>query len=113
MDQPTISARRSLKRKLEQEFHEDRDDRKFPATETEAEADKTCQDLARDIQAQVDILNSSIASLEADRTAAKRAVHFLSQLAKNGNIPPSLYISVYAMYFVSELSADVCIRNAL
>ncbi|XP_021653165.2 ARM REPEAT PROTEIN INTERACTING WITH ABF2 isoform X2 [Hevea brasiliensis] len=83
MDQPTISARRSLKRKLEQEFHEDRDDRKFPATETEAEADKSCQDLARDIQAQVDILNSSLSSLEADRAAAKRAVHFLSQLAKN------------------------------
>ncbi|KAJ9171961.1 hypothetical protein P3X46_015255 [Hevea brasiliensis] len=76
MDQP---ARRSLKRKLEQEFHEDIDDRKAPATD----ADENCKDLARDVQAQVDILKSTFSSLEADRVAAKGAAHFLSQLAKN------------------------------
>ncbi|XP_012092239.1 ARM REPEAT PROTEIN INTERACTING WITH ABF2 [Jatropha curcas] len=82
MDHQTITARRSLKRKLEPEFHEDSDHRKVPATD----AEETRQDLACDIQAQVDILNSSFSSLEADRAAAKRAANFLSQLAKNEEI---------------------------
>lgn len=87
MDQPSIAARKSLKRKLEHDSLEGRDDRKFRAAEAEAEPDTTGQDLALEIQAHVDILNSTFSSLEADRAAAKRASHFLSQLAKNGNLP--------------------------
>ncbi|KAG8653871.1 hypothetical protein MANES_05G076800v8 [Manihot esculenta] len=86
MDQPSIAARKSLKRKLEHDSLEGRDDRKFRAAEAEAEPDTTGQDLALEIQAHVDILNSTFSSLEADRAAAKRASHFLSQLAKNEEI---------------------------
>ncbi|EEF41701.1 protein binding protein, putative [Ricinus communis] len=88
MDHQTITARKSLKRKLEQDFHEDRDhdrNRKIPAIEADDD-DTTREDLARDIQAHVDVLNSTFSSLEADRAAAKRAANLLSQFAKNEEI---------------------------
>lgn len=85
MDHRKTTARRSLKRKLEQDFEEERLDRqkKNPIMQ---EPDETHQDLMPDIQAQVNILNSTFSSIEADRAAAKRAAHFLSQLAKNGTL---------------------------
>lgn len=70
------SARKSLKRKLEQEFGEDRQPQPYPLVE-----------LMRDVKAQVSVLNSALSSSEADRAAAKRAVHVLTEFAKNGDDP--------------------------
>ncbi|KAJ6931826.1 hypothetical protein NC652_015110 [Populus alba x Populus x berolinensis] len=67
MDRPT---RKSLKRKLEQDFeHENQSRHKIPATD----GFETHQKLTSSIQSLVDILNSTFSSLEADRAAAKRA----------------------------------------
>ncbi|CAI9107837.1 OLC1v1007306C1 [Oldenlandia corymbosa var. corymbosa] len=71
------AARRSLKRKLDEDFD---DDRKIDAA-LSPRYDQ--QDLARDIRTQVEILQSSFSSAEADRAAAKRAIQMLSDLAKN------------------------------
>ncbi|XVF21773.1 hypothetical protein REPUB_Repub12eG0118900 [Reevesia pubescens] len=76
-------TRRSLKRKLEQEFEEDKVDRcKIPVVETRL----THQDLLRDVCFHVDLLNSTFSFSEADRAAAKRSTHLLSELAKNEDI---------------------------
>ncbi|CAK7346594.1 unnamed protein product [Dovyalis caffra] len=83
MDRRTITTRKSLKRKLEQDFeHENLDRRKIPATDSY----ESHQKLTRLIQSQVDILNCTFSSLEADRAAAKRATSALSQSAKNEEI---------------------------
>lgn len=81
MDHQSTTTRRSLKRKLERDFVHDKLDHKLQASDS----DETPQDLASDIQAQVDVLNATFSPLEADRASAKRAAHFLSQLAKNGD----------------------------
>ncbi|KAK2648303.1 hypothetical protein Ddye_015792 [Dipteronia dyeriana] len=78
----TVSTRRSLKRKLEQEFEEQKPDRKFSTVES----DHTDQDLLQDIRDHVATLNSIYSSDEADRAAAKHAAHSLSELAKNEEI---------------------------
>lgn len=65
-------SRRSLKRKLDEDFE---DDRKVSSHE----------DLAPEVRTQVEILESTFSSTEADRASAKRAIHVLSELAKNGN----------------------------
>ncbi|OIT05599.1 PREDICTED: ARM REPEAT PROTEIN INTERACTING WITH ABF2-like [Nicotiana attenuata] len=66
-------SRRSLKRKLDEEFE---DDRKVSSHE----------DLAPEVRTQVEILESTFSSTEADRASAKRAIHVLSELAKNEEI---------------------------
>lgn len=71
------AARRSLKRKLDEDFG---DDRKIDALSPRDDH----QDLAGDIRTQVEILQSSFSSIEADRAAAKRAIQILSDFAKNG-----------------------------
>ncbi|XP_061968735.1 ARM REPEAT PROTEIN INTERACTING WITH ABF2-like isoform X2 [Populus nigra] len=82
MDRRTISTRKGSKRKLEQDFeHENQDRHKIPATDTAA-GYESHQKLTRHIQTQVDILNSSFSALEADRAAARRATSVLSQFAK-------------------------------
>ncbi|XAR61202.1 hypothetical protein NMG60_11034840 [Bertholletia excelsa] len=78
-EQSSISARKNLKRKLEGEFEEDR--KIITLTTHDAR-----QDLIRDVRAHVDILDSMISSIEADRAAAKRAIHVLSELARNEEI---------------------------
>lgn len=70
-EQPTTAARKSLKRKLEEDFVEDRDE--FCVAE---------QDLVREVEAQVEILNTCRTSIEADRASAKRAIHVVSEYAK-------------------------------
>lgn len=84
MDRPpkrTVTTRRSLKRKLEEDFVEDNQenepDRKSPAVEP--------QDPLREIRALVKVLESTVSSFEADRAAAKVAARALVELAKNGN----------------------------
>ncbi|KAJ0052273.1 hypothetical protein Pint_03329 [Pistacia integerrima] len=79
----TISTRRSLKRKLEQDFQEDKADRNFSILSSNGDIYK---DLVKDICAHVDVLNSSFSSAEADRAAAKRAANSLVELAKNEEI---------------------------
>ena len=83
-EQPTRSARKSLKRKLEEDFGADRKIATLSPRQTH-------QDLIREIRTQVEILDSTFSSIEADRAAAKRAVHVISELAKNGNTKPRLF----------------------
>jgi hypothetical protein len=76
-EQPTNSARRSLKRKLEEEFEVDR---KIAPVLSD---DEVSQDLSVDVREQVEILESVYSYTEADRLVVKVAVHVLSDLAKN------------------------------
>lgn len=72
------SARKSLKRKLEEEFGED--------ARLEALAQPhALHDLVREVSGHVGVLKSVLSSSEADRSAALRAVHVLTELAKNGD----------------------------
>lgn len=75
-EQPTNSVRRSLKRKLEDEFIVDR---KITSSDDAAQ-----QDLVSEVRAQVEILDSTFSSNESDRALVKRSIHILSELAKNG-----------------------------
>ncbi|KAG9157259.1 hypothetical protein Leryth_004918 [Lithospermum erythrorhizon] len=70
----TSTSRRSLKRKLDEDF-EDNTNNNNNSIES--------HDLALKVRAQVVILDSTFSQIESDRAAAKRAIHFLSQLAKN------------------------------
>ncbi|KAI9119247.1 hypothetical protein K1719_009922 [Acacia pycnantha] len=92
MDQPPSSAaRRSLKRKLEQEFEEDGADQLTPDRKGLVfEPQKPHQDLLSEIVSQVTILNSSFSSSQSDGLAAKRAVHVLCELAKNEELVSSI-----------------------
>ncbi|GMN48799.1 hypothetical protein TIFTF001_017961 [Ficus carica] len=79
MENPQIaSARRSLKRKLDQEF-QDHHDRKIPSLDPH-------QDLIRDVRSHVRLLDSSSSSAYSDRSAAKKASHALCELAKDEEI---------------------------
>ncbi|KAL6968320.1 hypothetical protein U1Q18_034124 [Sarracenia purpurea var. burkii] len=75
-EQPTRSARKNLKRKLEEDLEEDRKIVNLSPRHTR-------QDLIRDVRTQVDILDSTFSSIDADRSTAKCAIHVLSELAKN------------------------------
>nr|KAJ0186987.1 hypothetical protein LSAT_V11C900457750 [Lactuca sativa] len=77
-EQPTNSGRRSLKRKLEDELIVDH---KFSSTD-----DVSQQDLLYGIRAQVEVLDSTFSSSEADRALVKRSLHALSEFAKNEDI---------------------------
>ncbi|XP_048337268.2 ARM REPEAT PROTEIN INTERACTING WITH ABF2 isoform X1 [Ziziphus jujuba] len=80
----TTTARRSLKRKLEQEFKEQQQEQESDRKVPFIEPDDSHKDLVREVRAQVQILESTFSSSEADRADAKRATHVLSELAKNG-----------------------------
>ncbi|KAL3644869.1 hypothetical protein CASFOL_010049 [Castilleja foliolosa] len=73
-EQPSLASspsRRSLKRKLGEEFDGD-----------ESPQDSH-RDLVRKVRAQIEILNSSFSPDEKDRLAAKNAISVLSDLARN------------------------------
>ncbi|KAL3531345.1 hypothetical protein ACH5RR_010667 [Cinchona calisaya] len=72
-------ARRSLKRKLDEDFE---DDRKIDALSPTDDH----QDLVLEVRTQVEILDSTFSSIEADRASAKSAIQILSELAKNEDI---------------------------
>lgn len=74
------SSRRSLKRKLDEECGDDR------GSVGGESPPGSHQDLVHEIRTQVEILDSVFSSAEQDRASAKRAVHVLSELAKNGTI---------------------------
>lgn len=67
-----------MKRKLEGDFE---DDRKVSSHDDDAH-----QDLASEVRTQVEILDSTFSSTEADRASAKTAIHVLCELAKNEEI---------------------------
>ncbi|KAL7200680.1 hypothetical protein ACSBR1_032580 [Camellia fascicularis] len=76
---PTSSARKNLKRKLDEDFERDRK----IATLSPHDAN---QDLILDVRTQFEILDSTFSSIDADRAAAKLAIHVLSEFAKNEEI---------------------------
>ncbi|XP_028087038.1 ARM REPEAT PROTEIN INTERACTING WITH ABF2-like isoform X1 [Camellia sinensis] len=76
---PTSSARKNLKRKLDEDFERDRK----IATLSPHDAN---QDLILDVRTQLEILDSTFSSIDADRAAAKLAIHVLSEFAKNEEI---------------------------
>lgn len=78
-EQPTNSVRRSLKRKLEDDFIIDR-------KLTSSDDFTSQQDLVSEVRAQVEILDSTFSSIESDRALVKRSIHILSELAKNGTV---------------------------
>lgn len=101
----TSDVRRSLKRKLELEFTDD------PADQVGAdrkvlviESQEPCQDLLGEVASQVNVLNSSLSSSQSDRVAAKRAVHVLCELAKNGTCF-SLFIFYILVFVLMPVSA--------
>ncbi|XP_059300908.1 ARM REPEAT PROTEIN INTERACTING WITH ABF2-like isoform X1 [Lycium ferocissimum] len=82
--QSSSTSRRSLKRKLDEDFEDD--NRKISSSPISRDDDDNHQDLVPEIRTQVDILESTFSSIEADRASAKRAIHVLSELAKNEEI---------------------------
>ncbi|CAN1766062.1 ARM REPEAT PROTEIN INTERACTING WITH ABF2, partial [Linum perenne] len=84
--QSASTAKRILKRKLEQEFVEEdgRDEKilKVPVTESD-DAVVQEQDTSSEVEAQVRLLNSSFYSSRADRESAKSAAQYIAQLAKD------------------------------
>ncbi|KAJ9700275.1 hypothetical protein PVL29_005882 [Vitis rotundifolia] len=71
--------RKGQKRKLEEEFEEEREISVAPSGEAH-------QALSCEVSAQVSILNATFSWKEADRAAAKRATHVLAELAKNEEV---------------------------
>lgn len=88
------AARRSLKRKLDEDFE---DDRKIEDVST-GDAN---QDLVREVRTQVEILESTFSAIEADRASAKRAIQILSELAKNGNAKTVELLFLFLIFFFS------------
>lgn len=72
----SLPERKGHKRKLEEEFEEER--------EISVPTGDAKQALLTEVSDQVEILNSTFSWKEADRAAAKRATHVLAELAKNG-----------------------------
>lgn len=72
-----LPERKGQKRKLEDEFEEDRE------ISASASADAR-HALLSEVSAQVQVLNLTFSWSEPDRAAAKRATHVLAELAKNG-----------------------------
>ncbi|MFS7888878.1 putative chromatin remodeling & transcription regulator BTB-POZ family [Helianthus anomalus] len=93
-EQPSTSARRSLKRKLEDELTADRNITSL--------IDVT---LASEVLAQVQIIDSNFSSDEADRSLVKRSVHILSELAKNEDIVNLIVVSGAVPALVRHLQA--------
>ncbi|PHT46975.1 hypothetical protein CQW23_16133 [Capsicum baccatum] len=84
--QSSSSGKRNLKRKLEQDFDDDRKMSSPSSSSSSHDNDDSHRDLAPEVRTQVEILESTFSSTESDRSSAKRAIHFLSELAKNEEI---------------------------
>ncbi|KAL8100814.1 ARM REPEAT PROTEIN INTERACTING WITH ABF2-like [Apium graveolens] len=93
--QPSSSGRRSLKRKLENDYEDDRDVFSL-----------TCEEnLLLEIRKQVQILDNSFSSIEADRASAKRAIHVISEFAKTDEYVNLIVESGVVPVLVSHLQA--------
>lgn len=75
--------KKGQKRKLEEEFEEEREISVAPPS------GEAHQALSSEVSTQVSILNTTFSWKEADRAAAKRATHVLAELAKNGTLRTS------------------------
>ncbi|XP_030486794.2 ARM REPEAT PROTEIN INTERACTING WITH ABF2 [Cannabis sativa] len=78
----TSSARKSLKRKLDQDFQEELDQQSSDRKISSVAPHDAHQDLLRDVRSLIGILDSA----DSDRAAFKRATHALCELAKNEEI---------------------------
>ncbi|KAJ4955125.1 hypothetical protein NE237_011908 [Protea cynaroides] len=78
-EQQSCPERKGQKRKLEEEFEEEREISLLPSPDAH-------KALVSEVSAQVLILNSTFSWKEADRAAAKRATHVLAELAKNEEV---------------------------
>lgn len=85
------AARRSLKRKFDEDFE---DDRRIDDVST----GDVNQDLVREVRTQVEILDSTFSAIEADRASAKRATQILSELAKNGSAKIVELLFIYLFF---------------
>ncbi|KAG8499780.1 hypothetical protein CXB51_006185 [Gossypium anomalum] len=74
-----LQERKGQKRKLEEEFQEDRDATPLPTGDAR-------RALLAEVTAQVKVLVSAFSWHESDRAAAKRATHVLAELAKNEEV---------------------------
>ncbi|CAA0816715.1 ARM REPEAT PROTEIN INTERACTING WITH ABF2 [Striga hermonthica] len=99
------SSRRSLKRKLDEEFG---DDRLRIGGESVSESQR---DLASEIRIQVEILDSSFSSAGQDRASAKRAIHVLSELAKNEDVVNVIVDCGAVPVLVKHLQAPAFVRE--
>lgn len=88
-----LPERKGHKRKLEEEFEEER--------EISVPTGDAKQAILTEVSDQVEILNSTFSWKEADRAAAKRATHVLAELAKNGILfflPISLCFTLFHLF---------------
>ncbi|XP_071721363.1 ARM REPEAT PROTEIN INTERACTING WITH ABF2-like [Rutidosis leptorrhynchoides] len=88
-EQPTNSVRRSLKRKLEDEFIIGRtitSSDHHHHHHLHHDVISAQQDLVSQVRSQVQILDSNFSPEESDRALVKRSIHILSELAKNEDI---------------------------
>ncbi|KAK6164672.1 hypothetical protein DH2020_001536 [Rehmannia glutinosa] len=95
------SSRRSLKRKLDEEFDGD----------TGRAGDRSPQDLVREVRAQVEILDSAFSSAEKDRLAAKNAINVLSDLARNEDMVNVIVDCAAVPSLVRHLQAPPLVRR--
>ncbi|XP_012840263.1 PREDICTED: ARM REPEAT PROTEIN INTERACTING WITH ABF2-like, partial [Erythranthe guttata] len=99
-EQSATSSRRSLKRKLDEDSGEDRG-----RIGGESPSDSQ-QDLVTEIRTQVEILDSVASSAaEQDRASVKRAIHVLSELAKNEDIVNAIVDCAAVPVLVKHLKA--------
>ncbi|RAL43503.1 hypothetical protein DM860_012644 [Cuscuta australis] len=74
---PSSGAGNGSKRKLEEEFQQDR------ATKVPPSAEDSLRHLVLEVRTQVEILESSVACAELDLESSKRAINVLLEMAKN------------------------------
>ncbi|KAL0459533.1 UNVERIFIED_CONTAM: arm repeat protein interacting with a [Sesamum latifolium] len=101
----SLSSRRSVKRKLGEEFDEDRG-----RVGDESPLDSH-QDLVREVRTQVEILDSAFSYAEEDRAAAKKATSVLSELAKNEDVVNVIVDCGAVQSLVRRLQAPPPIRE--
>ncbi|KAL2238871.1 UNVERIFIED_CONTAM: hypothetical protein Sindi_1078800 [Sesamum indicum] len=101
----SLSSRRSVKRKLGEEFDQD-----LGRAGDESPLDSH-QDLVREVRTQVEILDSAFSYAEEDRAAAKKATSVLSELAKNEDIVNVIVDCGAVPSLVSHLQAPPPMRE--
>jgi hypothetical protein len=103
-----LSERKGQKRKLDQDFPDERQISAPPPTADERAS------LLTEVVNQVNILDSTFTWNESDRAAAKRATHALADLAKNGNSMSPISLELlwrcrvsYSVYLFIALSHEI------
>ncbi|KAK6164694.1 hypothetical protein DH2020_001558 [Rehmannia glutinosa] len=99
------SSRRSLKRKLDEEFDGD------SGIAGDQSPQDSHQDLVREVRAQVEILESAFSYAEKDRLAAKNAINVLSDLARNEDMVNVIVDCAAVPSLVRHLQAPPLVRE--